>query len=85
MIPIYAQSAARSGFERSGVLRALYGADVAPHADVDLVIAPPTCDDCGELGQRLWELPECEHFSNIDNTVLCVGCLDNHNTRCERL
>lgn len=82
---ICAERCCRTGFERSGVLRALYGADVAPNADVDSVIAPPTCDDCGELGQRYWELPGCEHFQNSDSAVLCGGCMANHNSLCERL
>ena len=70
----------KSGFDRAGVTRVLYGHKVA--ADVDLFIPPAFCDDCGEIGVCRADVPPCEHFDGIDIATLCDGCFANHNTLC---
>lgn len=78
---ICAERCCISGFARAGIMRLLYGHDqVSP--DVDTVIPPRRCDECGELGFMCHELPNCEHFQNVESACLCDGCLHNHRNMC---
>ena len=74
----------RSGFNRAGVTRVLYG-DQPEYVDVDAVIPPPVCSDCGEFGLRVIELPSCCHFAIVDSATLCEGCVRNHFDLCDAL
>ena len=47
---ICAEHCCRSGFDRAGISRALYGEP--SRVDVDGFIPPPVCVDCGELGEK---------------------------------
>ena len=80
---ICAEKCCRAGFDRAGVLRVLVGSQMP--ADVDRLVAPPVCMDCGELGQPCTDVPNCVHFVNVDTAMMCAGCIDNHNTLCEQL
>lgn len=73
----------RSGFDRAGVTRLLYGDLTVP--DVDALIPPALCDDCGEPGLRRLDVPLCEHFDGVVTTTLCNGCFTNHNTLCSEV
>ena len=78
---ICAAKCCKSGFARAGLSRLLYNdTDVVP--DVDVVVPPPVCEECGELGQLRDELPVCDHFFGSETAVLCTGCLTNHRTLC---
>ena len=70
-----------SGFNRAGVTRVLYG-DSPKFVDVDAVVPPPVCSECGEIGLSRTELPECDHFLDLDSAILCSGCLHNHINMC---
>ena len=78
---ICAQRCCRSGFERAGIARVLFGDD-AP-VDVDSVVAAVVCDDCGEPGLFRSDLPQCEHYGVHDVAKLCSGCYTNHTTVCQ--
>ena len=77
------RSGCRSGFDRAGVTRLLYGDPTVP--DVDALIPPALCDDCGELGLRRLAVPSCEHFDGVAIATLCDGCFTNHNTLCSEV
>ena len=72
----------RSAFNRAGVTRLLYGA-YSENIDVDAVVDPPTCIDCGEFGTETDDVPACSHFTDIDRAILCKGCFMNHNNLCD--
>lgn len=81
---ICAAHCCQTGFARAGITRLLYGhAQVEP--DVDRVVAPAVCADCGELGRKCDDLPDCEHFAELDTATLCNGCLTNHRELCVSL
>ena len=79
---ICAEHCCRSGFDRAGITRAMYGGNTI--ADVDLVLPPPTCEECGEFGLLCEELPTCAHFGDVASMVLCTGCIAQHNDLCEQ-
>ena len=78
---ICAEHCCKSGFARAGVMRVLYGhADIVP--DVDVLVPPVYCAECGECGTIYNDLPECHHFENVTTATLCAGCVDNHRSLC---
>lgn len=78
---ICAERCCRSGFERAGILRVLLGARGGV-PDVDLIVPPRMCDECGELADSTLDLPECSCFENVDAATLCAGCHNNHTVLC---
>jgi len=79
---VCSEACCRSGFNRAGITRLLYG-EQPKHVDVDAYVPPPTCNDCGEFGCLVSELPKCIHFVDSEPVVLCQGCEHNHLTLCE--
>ena len=79
---ICSEHCCKTGFSRAGVARVLYGEDAVP-PDVDDVIQPPVCADCGEFGKLCTELPDCEHFVDVIEAILCDSCLHNHASLCD--
>lgn len=79
---ICAEKCCKSGFERAGVLRALFG-EQSCDPDVDSLIPRVMCDECGEPGIRRWRLPPCAHFAQMFSVALCDSCVTNHATLCD--
>lgn len=72
----------RAGFERAGILQVLLpGTFRAP--DIDSLVPPAVCQECGELAVQRADLPTCSCFAAVDSAYLCDGCFDNHNNICE--
>jgi len=72
----------RVGFERAGILQLLCSGNFrAP--DIDSVVPPSVCLECGELAVRRDDVPTCNCFATVASALLCDGCFDNHNTRCD--
>ena len=78
---ICAERCCRSGFERAGVTAVLYGDGTVP--DVDHLLVPASCDECGERGFPRRDSPSCVCFADDDTPTLCDGCFSNHETVCE--
>lgn len=79
---ICAAHCCRTGFERAGVLRVL-GFDSAVVPDVDNIVPPCLCDECGEHAVPRADVPECVCFSHGQPPkTLCDGCFTNHDTLC---
>ena len=78
---ICAEHCCRSGFERSGVFSVLFGdGDVLP--DVDRVVPPAVCKECGESGFVRSDPPPCTCFDLNAQPILCSGCYANHVELC---
>lgn len=79
---VCARHCCRAGFNRAGITRLLFG-DSPQYVDVDAVVPPPVCSECGEFGCQRTELPNCVHFTDVDAAILCSGCLRNHCELCD--
>ena len=80
---ICAERCCRSGFDRSGVTRALYGDSVIP-PDVDGIVPPLVCTECGESAIPHDTVPQCACFDVGSAVTLCQGCFLNHDELCPR-
>jgi len=77
---ICAENCCRSGFDRAGITRVLYGDNV--QADVDNFVAPVVCTECGESALPGVTAPQCSCFADDDVATLCSGCFAMHNELC---
>ena len=80
---ICAEHCCRSGFDRSGVTRALYGDSAIP-PDVDSIVPPLVCTECGEPAFPHDTVPQCACFDVESVLCLCRGCFRNHDELCPR-
>ena len=78
---ICSENCCTSGFRRAGIMRILYDDD-GQSPDVDNVLPPLTCDECGELAHPSRLNPPCACFSADTLVTLCQGCRDNHAQLC---
>lgn len=70
------------GFERAGILQLLCSGNFrAP--DIDGIVDPSVCQDCGEPAVPRDDVPVCSCFEDVESALLCDGCFSNHNTRCD--
>ena len=79
---ICAEHCCRSGFDRAGVTKILYG-EHARQPDVDGIVPARACNECGEPAPVPLDLPRCACFTDSPDIILCPGCHDNHNNLCE--
>lgn len=77
---ICAARCCKAGFDRAGVTRALYNENV--HPDVDAIVSPAVCVECGEHATPRDEAPACDCFDSDDVPLLCNGCFSNHSNLC---
>jgi len=78
---VCAERCCRTGFDRAGITRVLYGnTDVLP--DVDNFIPPTSCDECGEFALARDDTPDCQCFADGHSALLCEQCFENHNMIC---
>ena len=77
---ICAENCCRSGFDRAGMPRVLYGDNV--QADVDIFVAPVVCTECGESALPRVTAPQCSCFTDDDVATLCSDGFANHNELC---
>ena len=77
---ICAEQCCRSVFARSGITNVLYGDNTVPN--VDRLVPPCLCLECGELGFVRRVPPPCSCFADTDVPSLCDGCVLNHSTYC---
>ena len=77
---ICAETCCKSGFDRAGISRLLFGDD-AP-ADIDRYVPQRACEECGEAAPVVLPEPDCGCFHDRATPVLCAGCHYNHNNLC---